>query len=310
MSAAVSTIDAYIAACPEAHRELLSALREIILEAAPRETTETISYKMPTFRYHGNLIHFALHKAHLGIYPGAAALEALKAKISGYKTTKGAILLPLDQPLPRQLIKDLVMYNAALLKDRKGPTWHESRGNWQEAEELMQRLMLKAGLQKMFKWGSDIYTYDNKNVIGWAGFKNFFSLWFYNGVFLEDKDKVLVAASEGKTRALRQWRFTDVKDMDEQKILAYILESIRTIKDGKSITLQKAPHKSPSGLLKEYLDADEALKTAFNKLTPGKQRAYMEYIDEARQEQTKLARLEKIRPLILDGQGLHDKYKR
>ncbi len=310
MSATISTIDAYIAACPEAHRELLSTLRKIILEAAPRETTETISYKMPTFRYHGNLIHFALHKAHLGIYPGAAALEALKEKISGYKTTKGAIQLPLDQPLPRQLIKDLVRYNAALLKDRKGPGRHESRGSWQEAEALMQRLILKTGLQKTFKWGSDIYTYDNKNVIGWGGFKSFFSLWFYNGVFLEDKDKVLVTASEGKTRALRQWRFTDVKDMDEQKILAYIRESIRTIQDGKAIAPQKAPQKIPSGLLKEYLDADAPLKVAFNRLTPGKQRAYMEYIDEARQEQTKLARLEKIRPRILDGKGLHDKYKR
>lgn len=310
MTPTVSNIDEYIAACPATHQDLLQQLRQLILETAPEETTETIAYKMPTFRYHGNLIHFALNKAHLGIYPGAAALEAFSEQLEGYKTSKGALQLPLDKPLPKKLIKDLVKYNTAALKDKKGPNWHESRGNWQEAEELMQQLILKTDLEKTFKWGSDIYTYNNKNVIGWGGFKHFFSLWFYNGVFLEDKEHVLISASEGKTKALRQWRFTDVRDMNEQKILEYIRESIQTIKDGKELTPQKNTERQLSGLLKEFLDADTTLNKAFHKLTPGKQREYMEYIEEAKQEKTRQSRLEKIKPQILDGKGLHDKYKK
>ena len=142
-----------------------------------------------------------------------------------------------------------------------------------------------------------------------GGFKDFFSLWFYNGVFLTDPLQVLISASEGKTKALRQWRFTDVKDMDERKILDYINESIQTILDGKEIKIEKAAAKKVEGLLKSYLAAHADLQEAFDKLTPGKQREYIEYIEEAKQEKTKQTRLEKIHPLILQGKGLHDKYK-
>src|SRR5690606_17206790 len=138
-----------------------------------------------------------------------------------------------------------------------------------------------------------------KHVIGWAGFKDFFSLWFYNGVFLEDKEGVLVNASEGKTKALRQWRFTDVNQMDEKKILAYIEESIQTVKDGKEIEPQKTANPTPDGLLKLALDTDKPFRQAFDVLTPGRQREYIGYIAEAKQEKTKKTRLAKIRPLVL-----------
>src|SRR5690606_28236108 len=109
---------------------------------------------------------------------------------------------------------------------------------------------------------------------GWRGFKNFFSLWFNNGVFLEDKLKVLVTASEGKTKSLRQWRFTDVKDMNEKDILAYIEESVQTIKDGKELKKTKAPIKQVDGILKEYLERDKKFMDSFYALTPGKQKEY------------------------------------
>lgn len=310
MADTISTIDAYIQAAPAEHRELLSALRQLILKAAPPETTEIITYKMPTFRYHGNLIHFALAKQHLGIYPGPEAIAHFEDRFAAYKTSKGAIQLPLDKPLPKQLIRELVKYNAAKLKDKKGPNWHAHRSNWAAAEALMQEIILKTGLTREFKWGTNIYTYNGKNVIGWGGFKHFFSLWFYNGVFLEDKEKILVAASEGKTKALRQWRFTDVKDMEEKKILAYIRESIQTIQDGKEIKPGKAAAPRAAGLLKKAMEAVPQLKEAFNNLTPGRQREYIQYIAEAKLDATKRSRIEKIRPMIMAGKGLHDKYKK
>lgn len=310
MDTTIATITAYIKAMPKAYQPLLEELRQLILKAAPKETTETISYGMPTFRHHGNLIHFALNKQHLGIYPGPGAIAHVGDKIKNYKTSKGTIQLPLDAPLPKQLIKDLVKFNAERLKDKAGPNWHISRGNWPEAEKRMQKIIEKTGLTKEFKWGSDIYTYNGRNVIGWGGFKQFFSLWFYNGVFLEDKDKVLVSGSEGKTKGLRQWRFTDVKEMDEKKILAYIKESIQTVKDGKEIKPEKSVAKKPTGLLKKALDEDTKFKDAFAKITPGRQKEYIAYIEEAKQEATKLSRIEKMKSLIFDGKGLHDRYKR
>lgn len=103
----------------------------------------------------------------------------------------------------------------------------------------MKALIHKTQLQKPYKWGMDIYTFNGKNIIGWRGFKNFFSVWFHNSVFLKDPYKVLVNASEGKTKFLRQWRFTDSSQFDEKKVLEYIEESIQTIKDGKILPRDK-----------------------------------------------------------------------
>lgn len=305
-----STVDEYIALAPEERRPLLEKVRQIIRETVPAATKETIAYRMPTFRYNGNLIHFALFKNHLGIYPGAAAIENFSEEVREYKTSKGAIQLPLDAPLPEDLIRRIVRFNVDLLKDKQGPDWHKYHVNWKEAVEIMQGIVNRTELKKEFKWGSDVYTCQGKNVVGWGGFKDFFSVWFYNGVFLEDKEKVLITASEGKTKSLRQWRFTDVSQMDEKKLTAYVLEAIQTVKDGKEIRPEKSAPLQPTGLLNEHLHADPAFLRAFNSLTPGKQKEYIEYIEEAKQEKTRLARLEKIKPMVSEGKGLHDKYKR
>lgn len=156
----------------------------------------------------------------------------------------------------------------------------------------------------------EIYTHQGKNVIGWTGFKNFFALWFNYGVFLQDNDRVLVAATEGKTQYLRQWRLTDLSHFKEKKILAYIQESVQMIDEGKSVTPKKSAPKAPEGMLKNELDNNEELKRAFDQLTPGRQKDYINYIEEAKMEKTKQSRLDKIIPLILAGKGLHDKYKR
>ncbi|WP_199768777.1 DUF1801 domain-containing protein [Sphingobacterium sp. HMA12] len=309
MTSSISTIDAYINQFEGDKKAYLIQVYKLIAGMVPTAATETISYQMPTFRLNGNLIHFAMNKQHLGIYPGPDAIEHFASRLKAFKTTKGAIQIPIDQPVPEKIIRDIVAFNIEKLKDKQGPNWHKNRGNWLEAEEMMQQIMLKTTLKKEFKWGSDVYTHKGKNVIGWGGFKNFFSLWFYNGVFLEDKENVLISASEGKTKALRQWRFNDVSEMDSTKIEAYIKESIRTVDEGKEIKPAKSEVIPPSGLLLEALRSDEAFYDHFNALTPGKQKEYIQYIDEAKQEKTKLSRLEKIRPMIIANKGLNDKYK-
>lgn len=303
-------IDEYIAIQDINLQEKLHELRAFILKFSPEETTETISYKMPTFRYHGNLIHFAQYKNHIGIYPGSHAIEALAELTAQHKTSKGAIQIPNDTPLDKNLIQQIIKFNVSYLKNKKESTWTGYPEKWIDLYEKMGALIQKTHLKKELKWGMEIYTHQGKNVIGWSGFKNFFALWFYYGVFLQDKDKVLVAATEGKTQYLRQWRLTDVSQFKKKKILAYIQESIQMIEEGKSVTLKKSPPKAPEGMLKDELDNNKELNRAFEKLTSGRQKDYIEYIEEAKMEKTKQSRLDKIIPLILAGKGLHDKYKR
>ena len=280
-----SNIAEYISGFSDDRKVILEDLYQIIKKHVPKETVEKISYGMPTFYYNGNLIHFAIYKNHLGIYPGSDAIEVFQDQLTSFKTSKGAIQIPLDQKLPEKLIADIIAYNVSKLKDKKVPAYNNK---WNDAEEFMQQLIVKTSLEKTIKWGAEVYTFNSKNVIGWGGFKDFFSLWFYNGVFLSDSEKVLVNASDGKTKSLRQWRFTSVNDMNEKKILAYINESIQTIKDGKEIKPEAFKELKPEGMFKDFLEKNTDVKIAFEKLTKGKQKEYVIYIDEAKQEKQKL----------------------
>jgi uncharacterized protein YdhG (YjbR/CyaY superfamily) len=100
-------IDEYIATFPPETQTRLSQLRAAIHEAAP-QAEETISYQMPAFRQNGVLVYFAAFKNHIGFFPTAAGIEAFKDKLSTYKTSKGTIQFPLNQPLPLDLIKEIV----------------------------------------------------------------------------------------------------------------------------------------------------------------------------------------------------------
>jgi len=104
-----SNIDEYIALFPEEIQEILTKIRKIIIENAP-EASEKISYQMPTFFLNGNLIHFAAFKHHIGLYPTPTGIDAFKEELSKYKGAKGSVQFPLDQPIPYDLIKRIVIY--------------------------------------------------------------------------------------------------------------------------------------------------------------------------------------------------------
>lgn len=107
-----TTIDEYIAACPADVRASLAELRAAIRAAAP-DAAEKISYRMPTFAQHGNLVHFAAHKAHIGLYPAPSAIEAFRDELAAYTCSKGAVQFPLGQPLPLALIRRMVEFRVA-----------------------------------------------------------------------------------------------------------------------------------------------------------------------------------------------------
>lgn len=107
-----SSVDAYIVACPAEVQGRLQALRATIRAAAP-EAEEVISYQMPTFRLHGNLVHFAAHKGHIGFYPTPSGIAAFQERLARYSSSKGAVQFPLDEPLPLDLVVEMVRFRVA-----------------------------------------------------------------------------------------------------------------------------------------------------------------------------------------------------
>ncbi|RKN80669.1 iron chaperone [Paenibacillus ginsengarvi] len=111
------SIDAYIAGFPPDIQHILTALRNVIREAAP-EAKEKISYQMPTYELHGNLVHFAAFKNHIGFYPAPSGIEAFADEVKPYHKSKGTLQFPLDQPLPNELIARIVKYRVAESKEK------------------------------------------------------------------------------------------------------------------------------------------------------------------------------------------------
>ncbi|NJB72473.1 uncharacterized protein YdeI (YjbR/CyaY-like superfamily) [Saonia flava] len=196
-------------------------------------------------------------------------------------------------------------------KSEKVASYFDEEHRFKDSIAVLRNLVLKTGLDETYKWNFPTYTLNNKNVLSICKFKNHFGVWFFNGVFLKDEKKVLQNAQEGKTQGMRHWKFTSIDDINEMIVLAYMQEAVENQKKGLTITPKKTTKKSfviPPMLL-ENINSDTKFKSAFDGLSPSKQKEYCEYITEAKQEKTKIARLHKIVPMIKEGIGLHDKYR-
>jgi uncharacterized protein YdhG (YjbR/CyaY superfamily) len=107
-----TSIDEYIAGFPAATQAILEQVRATIRDAAP-EAEETINYAIPTFTLKGNLVHFAGFKNHIGFYPAPSGIEKFKAELAAYESAKGSVKFPLDQPMPYDLIREIVKFRVA-----------------------------------------------------------------------------------------------------------------------------------------------------------------------------------------------------
>ncbi len=112
------SIDEYIAGFPENIRSKLEELRQVIRQSAP-QAEEVIAYGIPTFRFKGNLVHFAAFKDHISFFPTPSAIEAFKEELKQYKQSKGTIQFPLDKPIPFDLIKRIVKFRVDQNQSRK-----------------------------------------------------------------------------------------------------------------------------------------------------------------------------------------------
>lgn len=181
--------------------------------------------------------------------------------------------------------------------------------NPMEILDKLKSIISETELDRTVKWGIDVFTYQGQNIIGIAAFKSYVGIWFYNGVVLSDPAQVLVNAQEGKTKSQRQWRFHSIEEINRDLIVSYVKEAVENAKKGFKPVIQKSEEIEFPPILCEALSSNEELNFCFEKLSPSKQKEYASYISEAKREATQIARIEKIKPMIMQGIGLNDKYK-
>ena len=178
---------------------------------------------------------------------------------------------------------------------------------WKEEFETLRTIVLSCGLTEEFKWMHPCYTFQNSNVVLIHGFKEYCALLFMKGALLKDARGVLIQQTEN-VQAGRQIRFTNVREIVRMKAVlkAYIREAIAVEKSGLKVKLKKTSEFNMPEEFRRKMDEMPALKTAFEALTPGRQRGYLLYFSAAKQSQTREARIEKCMDRIFDGKGLND----
>jgi uncharacterized protein YdeI (YjbR/CyaY-like superfamily) len=178
---------------------------------------------------------------------------------------------------------------------------------WQEAYALLRNIALNCGLTEELKWGVPCYTYKEKNVVLIHGFKHYCALLFHKGVLIKNTENVLIQQTKN-VQSARQMRFTSAAEIDQMKatIKAYIFEAIEVEKAGLEVPFKKTEAFEMVEEFKQVLDENEAIKSAFEALTPGRQRGYLLYFSQAKQSKTRTARIQKYLPHIIKGKGLKD----
>lgn len=178
---------------------------------------------------------------------------------------------------------------------------------WQAEFKKLRQIILDCRLTEDLKWGQPCYALEENNIVLMHGFKEYCALLFMKGALLKDAKGILIQQTEN-VQSARQIRFTNVQEINkmEKALRSYILEAIEVEKAGLKVELKKtADFKIPEEF-QSKLDALPALKTAFDALTPGRQRAYLFYFSQPKQSKTRESRVEKYIPNILDGMGLDD----
>jgi uncharacterized protein YdeI (YjbR/CyaY-like superfamily) len=180
--------------------------------------------------------------------------------------------------------------------------------NWQQEIKQLRTIVLDCGLTEELKWGCPCYMYQQSNIVLIHTFKEYCALLFFKGALLNDANSILIQQTEN-VQAARQVRFTNIEEIIEMEatIKAYIYEAIEVEKAGLKVTLKKTEEFKMPEEFKNKLDEMPALKTAFEALTPGRQRAYKLYFSAPKQSKTRESRVEKYIDQILNGKGLDDK---
>jgi uncharacterized protein YdeI (YjbR/CyaY-like superfamily) len=178
---------------------------------------------------------------------------------------------------------------------------------WQTEFQKLRMIILDCQLTEELKWGKPCYTFQKSNIALIHGFKEYCALLFFKGAFLNDPNGILIQQTEN-VQAAREIRFTNVREIVEMEpiLKAYIYEAIEVEKAGLEVNYKKTSEFIIPEEFQNKLDESPALKTAFDALTPGRQRGYILYFSAAKQSKTRESRVEKWMQQILNGKGLND----
>jgi uncharacterized protein YdeI (YjbR/CyaY-like superfamily) len=178
---------------------------------------------------------------------------------------------------------------------------------WKKELEKLRAIILHSDLTEELKWGVPCYIFQQSNVVILHAFKNYCAILFVKGALLSDKKKILIQQSEN-VQAGRQIRFTHVEEIEKMAstLKNYIAEAIELEKSGAKITFKKTADYLFVEEFESHLIENKKLKIAFDKLTPGRQKAYLLYFSAAKQSKTRLSRVLSAIPKILIGKGLND----
>ncbi|TGK82873.1 hypothetical protein EHQ23_16430 [Leptospira bourretii] len=179
--------------------------------------------------------------------------------------------------------------------------------NWKQEFQILRSIALEMDLQEEIKWGQPCYTLNGQNIFLIHGFKEYFAILFFKGALLKDPKKILIQQTKN-VQSARQIRFQSVSEITKLKtiIKSYIKEAIQLEQSGKKVVMKKTSEfEVPEEFLKQ-LEEDPKLQTAFESLTPGRQRAYLLHFSGAKKSETRKERIEKQIPNILKGKGLND----
>lgn len=195
------------------------------------------------------------------------------------------------------------------MKDRepKVDAFINKATQWQAEMSALRAIILECGLTEELKWYQPVYTYQDSNVLIIGAFKEYCSLSFFKGALLTDPNGVLSKPGEN-TQSAKLIRFTSVDQIKKLKpvIKAFIKEAIANEKAGKKVTFKKITEHSMPEELHAAFKVDPPFKKAFQALTPGRQRAYLLHFSGAKQSSTRISRIEKCRPQIMQGKGMNE----
>jgi uncharacterized protein YdeI (YjbR/CyaY-like superfamily) len=182
-----------------------------------------------------------------------------------------------------------------------------NKGEWQKETAQLRKIVLDCDLKEELKWGCPCYSFEGKNIVLIHVFKEYCALLFFKGVLLNDPEKILIQQTEN-VQSARQIRFTNLHQIVKMApvIKAYIYQAVQVEEAGLKVPLKKTKDFSVPEEFQNKLNEMPSLKTAFEALTPGRQRGYIFYFSQPRQSKTREARVEKYLPKILDGKGLDD----
>ncbi len=179
---------------------------------------------------------------------------------------------------------------------------------WQEEFKKLRTIILDCGLTEELKWGVPCYTFQKSNIVLIHGFKEYCAVLFFKGALLNDAKRILITQTEN-TQATRQIRFTKVQEIVEMEgiLKDYVHEAIEVEKAGLKVNFKKTSEFTIPEEFQNKLDEIPDLKTAFEALTPGRQRAYILYFSTPKQSKTRASRVEKSMQRILIGKGVNDR---